>query len=186
MTTNALRLQLPTWIDEEIDPARIYADADARIELAIRLAMRNIQHNTGGPFGAAVFDDDGRLIAVGVNLVLPQTCSSAHAEIVAFSIAQARLGRARLNEDGRRYQLATSAQPCSMCFGASFWAGIDEMLIGARSEDVMELSAFDEGPLPDDWIGELGKRGISVRRDILRADAREVFKQYARAGGARY
>lgn len=186
MTTNALLLQLPSWIDEEIDPARIYADADARIELAIQLATRNIEHNTGGPFGAAIFDGDGRVVAAGVNLVLPQNCSSAHAEIVAFSIAQMRLGRARLNDDGRRYQLATSAQPCSMCFGASFWAGIDEILIGARAEDVMELTEFDEGPLPDDWIGELEKRGIAVQRDLRRADARAVLEKYTRDGGKQY
>ena len=73
-----------------------------------------------------------------------------------------------------------------MCYGASFWAGIDELLIGARGEDVMALSEFDEGPLPTNWIGELEKRGIAVRRDILRDEAREVFKRYAQTGGERY
>jgi tRNA(Arg) A34 adenosine deaminase TadA len=73
-----------------------------------------------------------------------------------------------------------------MCYGASFWAGIDEILIGARSTDVMALSDFDEGPLPEDWIGELAKRGIGVKRDILRDEARALFEFYARSGGARY
>jgi tRNA(Arg) A34 adenosine deaminase TadA len=73
-----------------------------------------------------------------------------------------------------------------MCYGASFWAGIDEILIGARADDVAELTEFDEGPLPDDWTGELGKRGIVVRRDIQREEARDVFKLYARSDGARY
>ncbi|KAB2900324.1 MAG: nucleoside deaminase, partial [Dokdonella sp.] len=45
---------------------------------------------------------------------------------------------------------------------------------------------FDEGPLPADWIGELERRGIAVRRDILRDEAREVFRLYARMGGAHY
>jgi len=121
-----------------------------------------------------------------VNIVLPQNCSAAHAEIMAFAIAQAHVRRARLNEDGGKYVLATSAQPCSMCYGASFWAGIDEILIGARAEDVMELSEFDEGPMPADWIGELGKRGIAVRRDILRDEARAVFELYSRADGPMY
>ncbi len=186
MATPAISLSLPAWIDTEIEPDRLYADDAARVGLAIRLARRNILERSGGPFGAAIFDGDGRCVAVGVNRVLPQNCSVAHAEMMAFMGAQARLGRARINEDGARYTLATSAQPCCQCYGASFWAGIDEMLIGARSSDVMELSEFDEGPLPADWAGELDRRGIQLRRDILRVEAREVFRLYAESGGESY
>lgn len=184
--SHEIRIALPGWIDEEIDPARIYTDDATRVGLAIRLAQRNIEERTGGPFGAVIFDGEGHVVAAGVNVVLTQSCSAAHAEIVAFAAAQARMRRARLNEDGRRYVLATSAQPCAMCYGASFWAGIDEILIGARSSDVTELSGFDEGPLPADWIGEFAKRGIAVCCDIRREEARAVFRRYAELGGSRY
>ena len=56
--------------------------------------------------------------------------------LVAFATAQQRSQRFRLNQDGGRITLATSSQPCAMCYGASFWAGIDAVLIGARAEDV--------------------------------------------------
>jgi tRNA(Arg) A34 adenosine deaminase TadA len=101
-------------------------------------------------------------------------------------LAQQRLQRFRLNEGGEKFVLATSAQPCCQCYGATIWAGIDELLIGARSEDVEELTEFDEGPLPADWIGELEKRGIAVRRDILRDQARGVFLRYREVGGISY
>lgn len=181
-----ITLVLPAWLDDEATPGRVFADAQAQVALAIRLARRNVEERSGGPFGAAIFDGEGRLVAAGVNRVLPQACSIAHAEMMAFMAAQARVGRARLNEDGTRYVLATSAQPCCQCYGASFWAGIDALCIGARASDVMELSAFDEGPLPADWVGELERRGIAVVRDVLRDEAREVFHQYARMGGASY
>jgi tRNA(Arg) A34 adenosine deaminase TadA len=181
-----IRLALPAWLDDETGEDRVYATDEERVGLAIRLARRNVEQQTGGPFGAAIFDADGRIVAAGVNRVLPESCSAAHAEMIAFMTAQARVGRARLNDDGARYSLATSAQPCAMCYGASLWAGIDELLIGARSEDVMELSEFDEGPLPADWVGELERRGIAVRRDILRAQARDVFTLYAEHGGRAY
>jgi tRNA(Arg) A34 adenosine deaminase TadA len=113
-------------------------------------------------------------------------CSVAHAEMMAFMTAQARTQRFRLNEDGQRYALATSAQPCCQCYGASVWAGIDELLIGARSEDVEELTEFDEGPLPADWIGELERRGVQVRRDILRDEARDALAAYSARGGLMY
>lgn len=186
MLTRELHIALPDWIDGEVDAGQRYEGDEAKVALAIRLARRNIEHASGGPFGAAVFSAGGQLVAAGVNRVLPGNCSAAHAEIMAFAMAQARLGRARLNEDGHAYVLATSAQPCAMCYGASFWAGIDTLLIGARSSDVMELSEFDEGPLPADWVGELSRRGIAVHRDILREQARDVFHLYARHGGAAY
>jgi len=106
--------------------------------------------------------------------------------MMAYMTAQARSQKVRLNEDGARIVLATSSQPCCMCYGATFWAGITSLLIGARSTDVMELTAFDEGPLPADWIGELEKRGIAVRRDILRERARGILRDYGSAGGRAY
>ena len=186
MTPTSVALNLPDWIKNEIDFERSCTSDEERVALAIALARGNVEHRGGGPFGAAIFSESGRLVAVGVNRVVPQNCSVAHAEMMAFMLAQQHLQRYRLNDDGGRYTLATSAQPCCQCYGASIWAGIDELLIGARAQDVMELSQFDEGPLPADWIGELEKRGITVRRDILREQAREVFKLYARQGGAAY
>ena len=181
-----LHLTLPLWLRDKIDDTRLYADDDAKIALAIELARGNVENRGGGPFGAAVFTGEGRLVAVGVNRVVPQSCSAAHAEMMAYMLAQQRLQRFRLNEDGTKFVLATSAQPCCQCYGATVWAGVDELLIGARSEDVEELSEFDEGPLPADWIGELQKRGIAVRRDIRRDDARQVFVRYRELGGAAY
>ncbi|HEX7815279.1 nucleoside deaminase [Dyella sp.] len=177
-----IHLTLPPWLDEVADESRRYVTDEERITLAIALSRRNVDAGTGGPFGAAVFDEQGRLIAAAANRVVPQTCSVAHAEMLAYMAAQQRLSRYRLNEGGGRYTLATSAQPCCQCFGATVWAGIDELLIGARAEDVEELTEFDEGPLPADWVGELERRGITVRRDILRNEARAVLAHYGQIG----
>ena len=114
------------------------------------------------------------------------TCSLAHAENMAYMLAQQRLQTPRLNERIAPITLATSSQPCCQCYGATVWAGINRLLIGARAEDVMELTEFDEGPLPADWVGELNRRGIAVVRDICRDDARAVLKHYGDMGGDRY
>ncbi len=183
---HSLSLTLPDWLSAEVDPDQRHDSDEAKVALAIALSRHNVDHKSGGPFGAAIFAPDGRVVAAGVNRVLPQNCSAAHAEMMAFMLAQQRLGRARINEDGGHYTLATSAQPCCQCYGASFWAGIDTLLIGARSEDVMRLTAFDEGPLPSDWVGELQARGIAVRRDIEREQACVVLADYGRRGGVFY
>jgi tRNA(Arg) A34 adenosine deaminase TadA len=180
-----LHLTLPPWV-RELDLAPAYPGDEAKVALAIELARRNIESGSGGPFGAVVFSAQDRVIAVGVNRVLPQSCSLAHAETMAYMLAQQRLQRARLNEEGGPVTIATSAQPCCQCYGATFWAGVDRLLIGARSEDVMTLTEFDEGPLPDDWVGELARRGVEVVRDIEREAAREVLRRYGQQGGVAY
>jgi tRNA(Arg) A34 adenosine deaminase TadA len=186
MLLGQVHLVLPPWVHQLLDPSALYPTAQDQMRLAIELAQRNVERRTGGPFGAAIFNEHGRLVSVGVNRVVPQNCSAAHAEMMAFMLAQQRLQRFRLNEDGHRFVLATSAQPCCQCYGASFWAGIDVLRIGARAEDVHELTEFDEGPLPADWAGELERRGIAVERDIERDAARAVLRGYRDSGGAAY
>lgn len=186
-----VHLTLPAWVHELVDTARTYASDDAKVALAIELSRLNIEERSGGPFGAAVFGPDDRLISVGVNRVLPHSCSVAHAEMMAYMLAQQRTQRARLNRNEADepigpITLASSSQPCCQCYGATVWAGIDRLLIGARSEDVEELTEFDEGPLPADWIGELERRGIAVTRDVQREAARAVLRAYGEAGGERY
>ena len=182
-----IHLTLPAWVHETVDTARTYPDDEAKVALAVELSRHNIQAQSGGPFGAAVFGPDDRILSVGVNRVLPQACSLAHAETMAYMLAQQRTQRARLNEldPGVRIgpiTLATSAQPCCQCYGATIWAGIDRLLIGARSEDVEALTEFDEGPLPADWVGELERRGIAVVRDLHRDAACAVLRDYGQSG----
>jgi tRNA(Arg) A34 adenosine deaminase TadA len=181
-----VHLTLPAWVHDAIDPAAAFVSDEDKVALAIELSRRNIEARSGGPFGAVVFGPDDRVIAVGVNRVVPQTTSLAHAENMAYMLAQQRLQTPRLNDVLAPVTLATSSQPCCQCYGATIWAGIDRLLIGARSEDVMELTEFDEGPLPADWIGELERRGIAVSRDLLRDQARAVLRAYGESGGERY
>ena len=183
-----VHLTLPGWLHDLDLLDRKYVGDEAQVALAIELSERNVLNQSGGPFGAAMFDGEGRLLGVGVNRVVPQNCSVAHAEMMAFMTTQQRVQRFRVNDtapgSGSPFTLATSAQPCCMCYGASFWAGIDRLLIGARAEDVMELTEFDEGPLPADLVGELERRGISVHRDLLRDRARDVLRRYGESGAA--
>ena len=186
-----VHLTLPAWVHEAVDTTRAYASDADKVALAVELSRLNVEADSGGPFGAAVFGPDDRIIAVGVNRVVPHACSVAHAEMMAYMLAQGRTQRLRLNRDADDnalgpITLATSSQPCCQCYGATVWAGIDRLLIGARAEDVEALTEFDEGPLPADWAGELHKRGIEVVRDVERDAARAVLKAYGERGGPRY
>lgn len=185
---NRIVLELPAWIEPFVARQNaVFDPGEARMRLAIDLAHQSIKHETGGPFGAAVFEiDSGRLIGVGVNLVEASNCSIAHAEMVAIAAAQQAVGSYDLGGAGRpACELVTSTEPCAMCLGAIPWSGVRRVLCGARGEDACEIG-FDEGAKPADWPGELSKRGIEVVRDLLREEARAVLRQYARTGGTIY
>ncbi len=181
-----VHLTLPAWIHDQIDLGRAYPDDEAKVALAIELSRLNVEHASGGPFGAVVFGPDHTVIAAGVNRVVPHNTSLAHAENMAYMLAQQRLQTPRLNDVLAPITLATSSQPCCQCFGATIWAGIDRLLIGASAHDVEELTTFDEGPLPADWVGALNKRGIEVVQGLRRDAARAVLRTYGEANGAHY
>ena len=178
---------LPTWVVEVADFDRAYGSHEDKMGLAIDLAMTNVTQATGGPFGAAIFDaTTDKLIAPGVNLVIPASNPTAHAEIVAMGLAGDRLGRYDLGDNGQSPAvLATSVEPCAMCLGATPWSGVTTLLVGARDEDARGIG-FDEGTKPANWVQDLEARGIAVETDVRREDAVTVLTTYAETGGVIY
>ena len=178
--------QLPDWVANLVDGWTDELETEAgRMRLAIALARNNIEEGTGGPFGAAVFDlTSHKLLAPGVNLVTRVLSSSAHAEIVAISVAQQLTGQFDLSAAGR-YELVSSAEPCAMCLGAVPWSGVIRVVCGACAADA-EAVGFDEGDRPAQWIDTLTARGIEVQTEVERELARGVLEDYAAGGGAIY
>jgi tRNA(Arg) A34 adenosine deaminase TadA len=182
-----IRVAYPSWVEARVSFDDVYPSDDDRMRLAIALARWNVLEATGGPFGAAVFErESGRLVAVGINLVVPLGNSSLHAEMVAFMMAQARVGSFTLAGEGMPiHELATSCDPCAMCLGATLWSGVRRVICGASREDAVGL-AFDEGPVFDASYSYLAERGVQVERGILRAEAAEVLALYRRRAGVIY
>lgn len=147
----------------------------------INFANLNVKHNTGGPFAAGVFErDTGKLVVIGVNRVMPSNCSSAHAEVMAISLAQQLLGTYDLGSKGLpAHQLVVNWLPCAMCFGALMWSGIRSLLIAGAGPELEEITGFDEGPIHPDWRGELTKRGIGLVENVLRDEAIAGYRAFA-------
>ncbi|MGZ8411977.1 MAG: nucleoside deaminase [Gemmatirosa sp.] len=183
----AVQITLPDWIDTVVDWERRYATDEDKMRLAIALSCENVVRGAGGPFGAAIFEEQtGRLVAVGVNSVVRLNNSTLHAEMVAFQFAQARRATFSLSAEGLpAHSLATSCDPCAMCLGATLWSGVRRVLCGATRDDAMLLQ-FDEGPVFASSWAYLKRKGLEVRRGLLREEAVEVFELYRRTGGAIY
>lgn len=181
----AIELALPDWTRELLESSQeTFATLEERMRLTLHAARENFQRDTGGPFAAAVFEErSGRLISLGVNRVVPEACSSAHAEVVALSLAQRRLGGFDLGAVGLpAHQLVVNWRPCAMCFGAIPWSGIRSLVIAGGGPAIERLTGFDEGPIHPDWSNELARRGIHVTEGVLESEAWRLFEDFAKSG----
>jgi len=183
-----VEITLPAWMDAALpDRNYSYPTVADRMALVIDLARKNVDAETGGPFGAGIFElHSGRLVAPGVNMVIPGNCSVAHAEITAIMLAQKIMGTYDLGDGGfPPMELVSSTEPCTMCLGAVVWSGVRRLVCGSRDADARDIG-FDEGPKPSDWTVALETRGIAVLRDVDRKNAVAVLKYYADRGGLVY
>ena len=175
-------LDLPDWAPAELLHVPEYLPRlEDRMAAVLRFARLNADHQSGGPFTAGVFErDSGKLIVIGVNRVIPLNCSSAHAEITALTLAQQMLGVYDLGGPGLpAHQLVVNWSPCAMCFGAVLWSGIRSLVIAGADPEMMAITGFDEGPMPEHWRRELADRGIELIEGVMREEALKGFREFA-------
>jgi tRNA(Arg) A34 adenosine deaminase TadA len=182
-------VSLPDWAIARLAVLPEYFDTAAkRMDLVLEFARHNVQEDTGGPFAAGVFEfETGRLVAMGMNRVVSSSCSSAHAEVVALSLAQSRLRVYDLGgPDQPVHELVVNWCPCAMCFGAVLWSGIRRLTIAGSGPDLEELTGFDEGPIHPEWQKQLVTRGITLQEGILREEALALFRWFQGSGRTVY
>src|SRR5687767_3674938 len=181
-----VHIEYPDWVDEVIDWKRVYETDEDRMRLAISVARENVERGTGGPFGAAVFNATGHLVSVGMNSVVRLNNCTLHGEMVAFMMAQQRLGTFTLKAPGLPvHELYTSCEPCAMCLGTTLWSGVQRVVYAATREDA-SLLQFEEGPVFPESYTYLEDRGIEIVRNVLRDEGRAVLELYRSKSGRIY
>lgn len=187
MSRPSVVVEYPDWVGDVVEWDRPLATDEDRMRLAVRIARENVERGTGGPFGALVVEgDSGRLISVGMNSVVRLHNSTLHGEMVAFMMAQQRLGSYTLGAPGMpAHDLVTSCEPCAMCLGAILWSGVKRVVTGASRADASRLS-FDEGPVFPESYAYLERRGVRIVGGVLRDEARAVLDWYRARGGPIY
>src|SRR5205814_5843776 len=95
---------------------------------SFEVARRAMTHGNH-PFGAILVDADGKVLLEVENGYMPARDGTAHAERLLASLACTTVDAAIL----RGATMYSSAEPCAMCAGAIYWAGIGR-LVYALSE----------------------------------------------------
>lgn len=140
------------------------AELDYKVMLAVALAEARQGLKEGGiPIGAAIFDDDGKLVGAGHNRRVQNGDPSLHGETDAFRNA----GRQR---SYRNLIMVTTLAPCWYCSGLVRQFGFGTLVVG-------ESKNFQGGI---DWLRSLGVRVI----DLESAECVSLLAEYIRANPA--
>jgi tRNA(Arg) A34 adenosine deaminase TadA len=142
----------------------ILKDDRALLMRAVELAGYGIR-NGGGPFGA-VIARNGAVLSEAWNKVVLNTDPTAHAEILAIRQAASEVGSHNLGD----CTLYTSCEPCPMCLGAIYWAGIKKVVYECDRTDAGAVG-FSDKLIYDE-----------IRLDP--ADRKIAFVRLSEAGGA--
>lgn len=167
--------------NEKINPDKL--EQAKKIILQLQNELKNFITEGSGPFLAAVYDADGKLIAKTANSVVAEGCSNNHAEMNAIRAAEKALNTFDLSS--QNLSLYVTAEPCMMCLGGIMWSGIKAVYYSVPSQRVEEITGFDEGFKPN-WFDEFKKRGITVYGNIESAVGEEVLRGYVTAGRTVY
>ena len=133
-----------------------------------RRARRSGDH----PFGSVLADGDGRLLMQqGNGFASEGRDRTAHAERLLASRAARAYDLAFL----ARCTLYVSAEPCAMCAGAIYWAGIGRVVYGQTEKALKaQTGAHEENPtldLPCEVVFEAGQRPTEVVGPLLEDEA---------------
>lgn len=124
------------------------------------------------PFGAILVGPDGAvLMEQGNGFTAEGRDMTAHAERLLAS----RASRAHGPEILARCTLYSSAEPCAMCSGAIYWAGIGRVVYGQSERDLKaQTGAHAENPtldLPCRTVFAAGQRTVEVIGPLLAEEA---------------
>jgi tRNA(Arg) A34 adenosine deaminase TadA len=154
------------------DPTLVSPADEAFLRRAIGVAARS---RAGGnhPFGALLVTRGGRVIEA-MNSVVTESDPTGHAETNLV-----RLGAAELSpEELRATTLYTSTEPCAMCSGAIYWAGIPRVVYALPEQSLAAMVPAQDGEptmdLPCRDVFAAGGRTVHVAGPALEVEAAPV------------
>jgi tRNA(Arg) A34 adenosine deaminase TadA len=153
-------------------PFPTLADHERHLRRTFDLA-RQSRANGNHPFAAILVGPDGKVLLEAENGA-DTGDRTAHAE-------RSLMSRASMAYDAKFLEgctLYTSAEPCAMCSGAAYWAGVGRVVFGLAESDLKAMI----GPHPENLTMDLpsrtvlaaGQRPIEVVGPMLEAEAKAV------------
>ncbi|WP_282340811.1 MULTISPECIES: nucleoside deaminase [Pseudomonas] len=135
---------------------------------------RRAHENGTHPFGAILVDADGKVLMEQGNAYLPDHDMTGHAERVLMTRASTTYSPEFL----ANCSMYTSAEPCAMCAGAAYWAGLGRVVYGLSEARLKRITGnHPENPtldLPCRVVFDAGQRKVEVIGPLLEEEGAEL------------
>ena len=141
---------------------------------------RESRKNGNTPFGALLADAEGKILLEQPNVEITERKCTGHAETQGAERASMEYSKDFL----AGCTLYTTAEPCAMCSGAIYWAGIGRVVYGMTEKDLLAQTGADpQNPtfdLPCREVFARGQKNIEVVGPFpeLVEEIAEVHKGY--------
>ena len=139
------------------------------------VARRSMTHGNH-PFGAILVDRDRNVLIEVENGYMPSRDGTAHAERLLATQACTTFGPDVL----KGATLYSSAEPCAMCAGAIYWAGIGRLVYGLSEHRLRGVTGdHPENPtldLPCREVFRSGQRATEVVGPLLEDEAEALHE----------
>lgn len=164
----------PNNSSEVFNAVPLTQEDETLLRRAIDIAGKGAEPENGKnyPYGALIRFEDGSTMEAW-NTVAKNGDPTRHAEMVLLDkVFGSGLHWEKDQEKLRKATIYTSAEPCFMCAGAIFWAGIGRIVYGASAEqvDLIYKEYFPDtgdSQLPASAMGPLAAVGIDVKGPYL-------------------
>jgi tRNA(Arg) A34 adenosine deaminase TadA len=126
------------WIHVHVASGKQRGRAEMRWTIRRWVPFWNIPRRMLSPIAVIVCGNmEEPTIVEGSNKIYPYKDPTAHAEIVAIREACTKFGRIDLNG----CIMYTSCEPCPMCLGAIYWAGLKHVYYADNRDDAEKCSS---------------------------------------------
>jgi tRNA(Arg) A34 adenosine deaminase TadA len=150
-------------------------DHDYFMRQAFKVALR-AQETGNHPFGAILVGPQGEVLMEQENAYNPNHDMTGHAERVLMT----RASQAYEPDFLADCTMYTSAEPCAMCAGAAYWAGVGRVVFGLSEKQLKDITGnHPENPtldLPCRAVFEAGQRKVEVIGPILVEEAAKLHE----------
>ena len=133
---------------------------------------RSAAANNNHPFGALLVYDN-EIILEAENTVNSQSDVTGHAELNLIRMASQQFPLDVLSSS----RLYASTEPCAMCSGAIYWAGISTLIYGCSAQGLATVIGEDF-LFSCNVILERGERQVEIIGPLLEAEGIELHRQH--------
>jgi len=127
------------------------------------------------PFGATLVSPSGEVLLVAENKQITTNDCTAHAELVLVKEAASTLGKDSLVGA----TVYASGEPCAMCCGAMFWAGISKVVFAASTADIGMSLGGPSLPIESRAVLAGANPAIEVEGPVMADEAVAVLLRFS-------